>query len=156
MHKRPLLRVGGTGTPVSGACLSTLCHAHRSLGHVGPFRRVSKSLYAETRRLLESLDRAQAGGKASWTTSGKVIPVEHIQVLLLLAHYELLCVGEHEAMLTAGRVFRLAQMARLYEVDKREVSPITADVFAEAEEKRRAFWLAFGLDRFLCSRDELP
>jgi hypothetical protein len=126
-----------------------------------PFRPFSETLYLETRRLLENAEenaeRGQTGGDLPWTAnSNKMIPLEQIQALLLLAHYELLCVDEHEAMLTAGRVFRLVQMTRLYSVDKPDVSTTTAEAFVEAEAKRRTFWLAFILDRFLCSRDELP
>jgi hypothetical protein len=126
-----------------------------------PFRPFSDTLYDETRHLLENAEenaeRGQTGVDLPWVAnSNKMIPLEQIQALLLLAHYELLCVDEHEAMLTAGRVFRLVQMTRLYSVDKPDVSIATAEAFVEAESKRRTFWLAFTLDRFLCSRDELP
>ncbi|GIJ92502.1 hypothetical protein Asppvi_001780 [Aspergillus pseudoviridinutans] len=45
------------------------------------------------------------------------IPLEHIQAWLLLSHYELLRTGVDQAMLTAGRGFRLVQMARLWDMD---------------------------------------
>ncbi|KAI1421088.1 fungal-specific transcription factor domain-containing protein [Xylaria sp. FL1777] len=120
------------------------------------FRSISNALYTETCRLLKNVRCTQPYGSASWAGNNKAIPLEKIQALLLLAHYELLCVDEHEAMLTAGRAFRLVQMARLYDVDKPDGLETNPEDFVVAEEKRRAFWLAFTLDRFLCSRDEFP
>jgi hypothetical protein len=73
-----------------------------------------------------------------------------------------LCMDERQAMLTAGRAFRLVQMARLYDVDTPDDVPsVTAEPeldesFVDAEEKRRTFWVAFSLDRFLCWRNEWP
>lgn len=121
---------------------------------------LADQLYAETRRLLEVYTNSQTRA----TTKDK-IPVERIQAWLLLGHYELLRIGEHQAMLTAGRAFRLVQMARLYDIDlpdDLQGSPIAEDSeadddnFAEAEEKRRTFWLAFSFDRLLCLRNEWP
>ncbi|KAH6850665.1 hypothetical protein B0I37DRAFT_428901 [Chaetomium sp. MPI-CAGE-AT-0009] len=114
-------------------------------------------LVAETRHLLESNSQAQV-------TSRDEIPLEQIQSWLLLAYAELLRIGEHQAMLTAGRAFRLVQMARLYDVDALDdpqASPVATnrepdETFVNAEEKRRTFWLAFSLDRFLCLRSEWP
>jgi hypothetical protein len=116
---------------------------------------VVDQLRGETRHLLETDSQARAVSKDE-------IPLEHIQAWLLLAYAELLRVGEHQAMLTAGRAFRLVQMARLYEVDASDgsqVSPKSADFtfdesFVDSEERRRTFWLAFSLDRFLCLRNE--
>lgn len=97
------------------------------------------------------------------------IALEYIQAWLLVGHYELLRVGEHQAMLTAGRCFRLVLMARLSDIDapnSAEVNlqssdKITSDdvlveSFAVVEEQRRTFWLTFCLARFLCSRNEYP
>lgn len=147
------------------------------------YRGLDEALYHETRVLLES-QRARTHSKssssgASWLASsslcprssaGDKIPLELIQAWLLLAHYEFLRIDEHQAMLTAGRAFRLVQLARLYEVDGgvEDMSPSPAEAetggdqsgespaWIEAEERRRTFWLAFSFDRFLCSRNEWP
>jgi hypothetical protein len=114
-------------------------------------------LAAETRHLLET----------QWhqirATSKDEISLEHVQAWLLLAHSDLLRMGEHQAMLTAGRAFRLVQIMRLYDVDapddsSSQVSSASTmdESFADAEEKRRTFWLAFSLDHFLCLRSEWP
>ncbi|KAL4905456.1 hypothetical protein BDW74DRAFT_17032 [Aspergillus multicolor] len=109
--------------------------------------------------------RAESGGGAGGISN---IPIEVIQAWILLAHYEFLRVEEHQAMVTAGRAFRLVQLARLYDVDGSNPAdesqpestsapdPDSDSAFIIAEEKRRTFWLAFSLDRFLCSRSELP
>ncbi|KAK4231629.1 hypothetical protein QBC38DRAFT_541260 [Podospora fimiseda] len=132
------------------------------------FRSLADCLYQETLRLLEVRNQTPTA------TEGMEMPLEQIQAWLLLAHYEILRVNEHQAMLTAGRAFRLVQMARLYELDRDDKtdsdgnnttasspgvpqSPTLPDEeFAEVEEKRRIFWLAYSLDRFLCSRNDWP
>lgn len=74
-------------------------------------------------------------------------------------------------MLTAARAFRFVQMARLSDIDAPggdlQVSPVASssssstgtesnESFGDAEERRRTFWLAFSLDRFLCLQNEWP
>ncbi|KAJ5730547.1 Asperfuranone cluster transcription factor afoA [Penicillium malachiteum] len=71
---------------------------------------LSEQLYSETRSLLEAQSQIQ-------TNPRDKVPLEQIQTWLLLSHYELLRVGIHQAMLTAGRAFRLVQMARLSYID---------------------------------------
>lgn len=91
-------------------------------------------------------------------------PLAQIQAWLLIAHYELLCKSDRQAMLTAGRAIRLVQLARLHELDADE-DPFTtptaasscpaldADTFVEIEEQRRTFWLAYSFDRFCLLRN---
>ncbi|KAK4465136.1 hypothetical protein QBC42DRAFT_219505 [Cladorrhinum samala] len=132
------------------------------------FRSLSDTLYQETLRLLEVRGHAPA----PTLSDSMEMPIERIQAWLLLAHYEILRVNQHQAMITAGRAFRLVQMARLYELDREEASddfnhkdsfadghcnsPKPDPQFAALEEKRRTFWLAYSLDRFLCSRNDWP
>ena len=71
---------------------------------------LSEQLYSETRSLLETQSQMQGNPRDK-------VPLEQIQTWLLLSHYELLRVGIHQAMLTAGRAFRLVQMARLSYID---------------------------------------
>jgi hypothetical protein len=136
------------------------------------YRSLSGVLYAETRRMLEALDATGERVRGlPWITDGSLmraaggsmaIPIEHIQAWLLVTHYEVLCMQEQRALLTAAGVFRLVQLSRLYDIDAANLSPSSPaspdDSFAEMEEKRRAFWLAFTLDRFLsmCSSNERP
>ena len=124
------------------------------------YRGFSEALYAEARRLLEA--SCQKPPDMIWPMSHDVIPIEKIQAWLLLAHYQVLCMDEREAMLTTGRAMRLVQIARLYELDTPDAfSSGTSDLeldeaFAEVEQRRRTFWVAFTLDRFLCWRNEFP
>ena len=130
-----------------------------------PNTRFCDQLYAETCHLLQAFT---VGSKDN-------IPIEYIQAWLLLGHFELLRVGEHQAMLTAGRCCRLALMARLFDIDvpgskrrnSQQVSlvgminedahvPGFEETFSDVEERRRTFWVAFCLDRLLCSRNEYP
>jgi hypothetical protein len=141
------------------------------------FQEIEEALYAETRGMLESLDRSMtpSGRKHRSRSASTSIQLEQIQSWLLLAQYEFLRKDEHQAMITAGRGFRLVQLARLFEVDLPMTSfSWTGDVgdlndvndpsmtqgleepFSKIEEKRRIFWMAYGLDRFLSWRNEWP
>ncbi|KAL3488231.1 fungal-specific transcription factor domain-containing protein [Aspergillus germanicus] len=125
------------------------------------FRSLSDTLYAETRTAHARLD--STGIERSPPS------LEQIQALLLLAHYELLRMDEGTAMVTAGRCFRLIQLARLGEADALEDQGVSGqmavagtgaagwnEAFAVAEEKKRTFWVAYCFDRFLSSRHEWP
>lgn len=111
------------------------------------FRRLADALYVEASRLLRELDAVE-----------RVPPLEQIQALLLLAHYELLRMEESRAMVTAGRCFRLVQLSRLHDTDAytTELSGSSLPNFASAEERRRTFWVAYCFDRFLSSRHHWP
>ncbi|KAJ6073372.1 hypothetical protein N7467_011457 [Penicillium canescens] len=150
------------------------------------YHSLGDALYQETCQLLESQCMRTLSGCGSSDMSlfastnnnpgprpsiaGDKIPIELIQSWLLLAYYDVVRSGEHQAMVTAGRAFRLVQLARLYDVDESSgvedmpSNPAGSDGdhsdqnirYIIAEEKRRTFWLAFSFDRFLCSRNEWP
>ncbi|KAH6616129.1 putative Zn(II)2Cys6 transcription factor [Chaetomium sp. MPI-SDFR-AT-0129] len=112
-----------------------------------PCLRFCDQLYDETRALLEGY---MVGSKSE-------IALEYIQAWLLLAHCELLRVGEHQALLTAARAFRLVLMARLASCEAADLAGLGGDGgFSAVEERRRTFWLGFQLDRLLCSRNDYP
>lgn len=134
------------------ACLRSAMRA-MAAAMSAPGTRFCDQLYAETSRMLQSFSIA----------SKDDIGIEYIQAWLLLGHYELLRVGEHQAMLTAGRCFRLVIMAGLFAIDAagsegRSEGAVTGfgDTFSDVEERRRTFWVANCLDRFLCTRNEYP
>ncbi|PGH13816.1 hypothetical protein AJ79_03384 [Helicocarpus griseus UAMH5409] len=89
------------------------------------FHSFCDGLYAETRSMLDMMDALEPA-----TTQ-----LEQIQAGLLLAHYEFMRMHERQAMVTAGRAFRLVQMSRLYDID----GSTTEDTFSEVEERRRTF-----------------
>lgn len=146
-----------------GATRACLRSAMRAMAAAmsAPGRRFCDQLYTETCDLLEA---HKIDSKAD-------ISVEYVQAWLLLAHYELLRVGEYQAMLTAGRCLRLVLMARLSDIDSpgpdgvdcQQGSPVLinretvrGDTFSIVEEQRRVFWVSFCLDRSLCLRNEYP
>ncbi|KAI1252402.1 hypothetical protein MGN70_006977 [Eutypa lata] len=120
-----------------------------------PFQQLSNSLYAETRQMLERLDDA-----AEQQSTGN-ISLEHIQAWLLLAHYEFMRMPHRRAMMTAGRVFRMVQVALLHDVYEPDMAlgdfgadPNTS--WVEMEEKRRTFWVAYCLDRCIGLHERCP
>jgi hypothetical protein len=111
------------------------------------FQQLSQSLYDETRRMLDVLE---VRGREIDT-----IELEHLQACLLLAIYEFMHSYDRRGWMRAGYAFRLVQLMRLFELDT------TTDILApndwvEVEEKRRTFWVAFCLDRFLSIRNKWP
>jgi Fungal specific transcription factor domain len=160
-QRRYFAWAGQESLPPTRACLRSAMRTMAAA--VSPrYRRLGDVLYAETRRLLETHVEKPTSEVAARVMASDKIPLEQIQAWLLLAHYESLRMEERQAMLTAGRAFRLVQMARLYDVDTPDnVPPVTAEPeldesFVDAEEKRRTFWLAYSFDRFLCWRNEWP
>uniref|UniRef100_A0A0B7KAU7 Zn(2)-C6 fungal-type domain-containing protein n=1 Tax=Bionectria ochroleuca TaxID=29856 RepID=A0A0B7KAU7_BIOOC len=125
------------------------------------FRGLGDALCAKTRRMLEMQDSHGEVG-LPWATSMRSqrhkIEHERIQAWLLLAHYEFLRKPEQQALLTAGRAFRLLQMSRLFDVDSQDMDSQTAsdEGWIETEEKRRTIWIAFILDRLSCMLKDRP
>ncbi|KAI0194225.1 hypothetical protein F4808DRAFT_464530 [Astrocystis sublimbata] len=105
-------------------------------------------LYDRTRQILEGQDQC--------SNDAKVVDTGIVQALLLLAVHELMCVGFRRAWLSAGRAFRLIQLDTTWTAP---TGPLTSDStyfnhtydpqWVEAEERRRTFWFAYCLDRFL-------
>jgi len=109
------------------------------------------SLYTRARSKLEALDNDIESTSAA--------SLQAAQAWLLITHYELRYIGYRRAWLTAGRAFRIIQLAKLHEIDRLNeigVNITLPEVWAEAEEKRRTYWLAYCLDRFLNISDEWP
>ncbi|KAK4644198.1 hypothetical protein QC761_301980 [Podospora bellae-mahoneyi] len=103
--------------------------------------------YKETRHMLENLDLHE--------DDMNTVRVEQVQAWLLLAFYEFARCNYRRAWITAGRAFRLVQLARLHEVDISE-NAAECDDAVSREEKRRTFWVAYYLDRLLCIRNRRP
>ena len=120
----------------------------------------SSMLSAESRLVLTEMDDN--------VTCDSDTSIEQVQAWLLLAHWELLCKHEHQAMVTAGRAIRMAQLARLHDVDawnaqvstERSLFPSSPacpeESFVKAEEERRTFWLAYCFDRSCLMHRECP
>ncbi|KAK4040640.1 hypothetical protein C8A01DRAFT_46105 [Parachaetomium inaequale] len=81
------------------------------------------------------------------------VRIEQVQAWLLVAFYELARSSYRRASISAGRAFRLVQLARLYEVDSprdEDEDPVVK------EERRRTFWVAYCLDRLISMRNRCP
>ena len=120
------------------------------------YQHIRDPLYRSTRELLEGLD----------LTDDKMesVEIEQAQAWVLLAIYEFMRTSYRRAWMSAGRAFRLVQLMRLYELD----APNTVDrrpsitslrdeeAWTATEEKRRTFWMAYCLDRFISIRNVWP
>ncbi|KAL9110684.1 MAG: hypothetical protein Q9227_004861 [Pyrenula ochraceoflavens] len=107
------------------------------------YQSLGDSLYRSTRRELEALDLKDA--------SLASIDVEQTQAWLLLAIHELMCVDFRRGWISAGRAFRLIQLNWLHDVDNPDMNLGQSD-WVENEQKRRTFWMAYCLDRFVSIR----
>lgn len=120
------------------------------------FQPLSSTLCAASRQILEQME-------IDPSRDDKETGIEHIQAWLLIAHRELLCSHEQQAMLTAGRAIRMVQLARLHDIDAVIGSYMPASEesmsnqrFIDAEERRRTFWLAYCFDRFCLMHNDCP
>ena len=123
------------------------------MSHSSQFENVRELLYTETRQMLEERDLGD--------NDMNVVHLEQVQSWILVAFYEFLRCSYRRAWFSAGRVFRLVQLLRLHEVDgpAKTITQLlmgTTDEQIVAEEKRRAFWVAYCLDRFISVNNGLP
>ncbi|KAI9376431.1 hypothetical protein BJX61DRAFT_538808 [Aspergillus egyptiacus] len=119
------------------------------------FRSLREPLYYETRRMLDSLD--------SLGDSDASASVEEAQAWVLICVYEYMCLSPLQAWMSAGRCCRLVLGMRLYELDDPNNTvamvndPETSFVdWTGLEERRRTFWMAYSLDRFISFHNGLP
>lgn len=144
------------------------------------FRALADDLYDKTRRMLESRD-VHDDNPLPWVrrcsrtaiARRKEIELECIQAWLLLAYYDFMRKSEQQALLTAGRAFRLLQLSGLLDIDLDHDATsnrtITANDAAfvrqnglpdgswrETEGKRRTVWVAFILDRLSGMLNDRP
>ncbi|KGO75470.1 Transcription factor, fungi [Penicillium italicum] len=136
--------------PASYICLqfAMWALAAASSAHLQHMR---ESLYTRARSGIEALNHDIESSSAAC--------LQAAQAWLLLTHYEFRYMSYRRAWLTAGRAFRIIQLAKLHEIDRlNDVSINMAhpEAWAEAEEKRRTYWLAYSLDRFLNISEEWP
>lgn len=118
-------------------------------GHLQPrsahCQNVGDSLYQHTRRSLETLD--------SKNTKIEFMDLEQVQAWLLLAIHEFMCVDFRRGWMSAGRAFRLIQLSWRHGTDRPDQAP---GDWIESEQKRRTFWMAYCLDRFVSMRIGSP
>ncbi|KAF2676695.1 hypothetical protein K458DRAFT_379638 [Lentithecium fluviatile CBS 122367] len=117
------------------------------------FQHIQKSLYAQTKMILEELDS---------TASVEPMTIKELQARTLLIMYEIMHMDFRTAWISAGNCLRLALLLRLHEIDIPEFSTRTSDAgradlsWSEIEEQRRIFWVVFTLDCFMNLINEAP
>lgn len=109
---------------------------------------LQSQLYAHARALLEACEVK--------LHSQNHVPIEQAQAWILLSLYELTSVSFQRGFLSVGRCYRLVHMMGLSEVDVTSSSmygPLhccdTNASSTETEVRRRTFWSAYLLDRFM-------
>lgn len=109
------------------------------------FSNIEEVLYNRARSTLE---RLEASGEDS-----DIGHIEHIQSWTLITHYEFSKCNYRRAWLSAGRLFRLVQLAKLSALDGPAGTVLHQDSdggdLASLEEKRRTFWAVYCLDKLL-------
>lgn len=114
------------------------------------FYDLGDSLYQDTRQMLKSLD----SGEGSTDT----LCVENVQTGLLLALYELNRGTVERALIRMGWAIRMVQLMRLHEIDDpgHMQQRRGLDDPIEAEEHRRALWVAYILENYVSISRGLP
>ncbi|KAI0010259.1 fungal-specific transcription factor domain-containing protein [Xylariaceae sp. FL0662B] len=112
------------------------------------YHNIGDALYRYTRQALESLD--------SKSMSLALTEMEQVQAWLLLAIHEFMCVDFSRSWVSAGRAFRLIQLNWLQYADAPDMGGLAATDWVDAEQKRRTFWMAYCLDRFVSVRNGSP
>lgn len=116
------------------------------------FESYRDTLYTETKQMLESLDMVE-----NHHSHESPVCIEEIQAWLLLAFYEFSRTNYKRGWVTAGRAFRLVQLARLHEIDSPERTMLLqGEDPVVVEERRRTFWVAYCLDRFISLKNQWP
>ncbi|KAL4869561.1 hypothetical protein BDV12DRAFT_76062 [Aspergillus spectabilis] len=119
------------------------------------FRSLRDPLYHETRRMLDTLD-AQSPQDAN-------AGIEQAQAWVLICVYEYMQLSPLQAWMSVGRCCRLVLGMRLYEIDDPNNPVMMARDHETSfidwtglEERRRTFWMAYSLDRFISFHNGLP
>ena len=112
------------------------------------FDSIRDGLYTKTRSMLDGLDLKDGDMTAC--------QIEHIQAWILITFYEFTKTPYRRGWLSAGRVFRLVQLLRLYDVDNPKSNRDHEQDAIEKEEKRRVFWVAYCLDRLISVSNATP
>ena len=113
------------------------------------FEHMREMLYTETRHMLEAQDLREQGMGIAY--------VEQAQAWLLITFYEFLRTNYRRGWISAGRTFRLIQLLRLHDIDSPNGgAAISGQDWVTLEVKRRIFWVAYCLDRFISVRNEWP
>lgn len=112
-------------------------------GSTDRYEAMAPHFYHRARKYLD-LDEMKGFGQA-------ILTLSHCQTWILVTIYEFKNMFFPRAWMSTGRATRLAQMLGLHRVDGagldvKQTLPAPKD-WAEKEERRRTFWMAFWCDR---------
>ncbi|OAQ97806.1 hypothetical protein LLEC1_02550 [Akanthomyces lecanii] len=119
---------------------------------------VSPRSHTTHERLYGAAKRAaEVSSKASDADIATSQAMELVQATILVSTYESMRGFYDTAWTTAGRAVRKVQMMRLHEIDGEAQNPfLDQHDLTEKEERRRAFWMVYLLDRLLAIYTRLP
>nr|QNC49738.1 Hfaza1G [Hypoxylon fragiforme] len=113
------------------------------------FGGLQETLYAKTRFMLDQLDLSGS--------DSLLCHIEHVQAWILITFYDFTRANYRRGWLSAGRVFRLIQFLKLYEIDSPKPLGLESEEDpVSLEERRRTFWVAYCLDRFISVSEGAP
>ena len=115
------------------------------------FQYIQDDLYTCTRLMIDSLEAE--------SLQSDFIQIELVQACALIAINELIRVGYRRAWMSAAKCFSFVVLMKLHNVDGQDsiATMLRQELsFAEIEERRRVFWMAYTLDRMISVLDQLP
>lgn len=115
------------------------------------FQYIQDDLYSHTRLMIDNLEIE--------LLQADCIQIEQVQAWALLSVYEFMRLGYRRGWMSAGKCFRFAVLMKLHNVDGRDgiaATSLQTLSFAEIEERRRTFWMAYTIDQIISLVDQLP
>lgn len=115
------------------------------------YRHLSPLFYLRTRKYAEA---DESGSRTRY------VNLRHAQTWILIGTYEYKMLMFPKSWLSIGKAVRLCQMLALHRLDgrglgHRQALQAPSDV-TEKEERRRTFWMAFGMDRYAAASTGWP
>lgn len=152
IQKRRFLSCAQQANPKSPRlCLQFAMWALAALLSV-QYQHIGDMLYQNARKRLENLELQ--------VSSLEPTNVEQAQAWLLIAIYEFTRMHYSRGWMSIGRTCRLIQLMGLHKIDCVERMSKDAESIprssVETEERRRTFWMAYCLDRFIGIRNDWP
>lgn len=115
------------------------------------YRHLAPLFYLRARKYAEA---DEAGSRT------KYVNIRHAQAWILIGTYEYKMLMYPKSWLSIGKAVRLCQMLGLHRLDgtglgMRQALAAPMDI-TEKEERRRTFWMAFGMDRYAAASTGWP
>jgi hypothetical protein len=153
IHKQRYLDASRSGS--SSPKCRCLCYAMWAIAASlsSQYRQIRHNFCLRARSCLESLELEERDSN---------IPcLEEAQAWILISIFESMEALQYRSCVSSARAIRLVQLAGLHRLDGHTTDSTNslldeATNWAEAEEKRRTFWIAFCLDRLRSIDSDCP